>query len=64
MPNQNLESFRAQMEKSKFEQSRGPGFEPTWGRQIFFDFSPFLDIFIFLESISNIVRTFESVIAG
>jgi len=64
LPIQNLESFRAQTEKLKFEQSRGPGFEPTRGRQFFFNFWPFLQLFIFLEVISNIVTTFESVMAG
>jgi hypothetical protein len=45
LPIQNLESFRAQTEKLKFEQSRGPGFEPTRGRQFFFQLLAFLAAF-------------------
>ena len=45
LPIQNLESFRAQTEKLKFEQSRGPGFEPTRGRQFFFQLLAFFAAF-------------------
>ena len=40
------------------------GSSPLGGGNFFFNFWPFLQLFIFLEVISNIVTTFESVMAG